>query len=44
MWGLFDRIINSYMKEEELIDAHMSTASVAIINFMHKAPAEYVSA
>lgn len=44
MWGLFAAIIDSYQKEKGLLDPHMSTVSVALINYMVKAPTDFVSA
>jgi len=38
MWGLYHRIITSYLNDEGVIDDLIAKASVPLINFMDKAP------
>jgi hypothetical protein len=44
MWNLFSQIIDSYMTDSGVLDPHMQIVSVALVNFMVKAPNEYINA
>jgi hypothetical protein len=44
MWGFFVAIIESYNSDKGVIDQHMSIASVAIVNYMVKAPQDFANA
>jgi hypothetical protein len=43
MWGIFTEIINVYMADRGIIDSHLPTVTVILINFMCKAPKEFVN-
>jgi len=43
MWGFFVSIVDSYMKDKGILDPHISTVSVVLINYMVKAPVDFIS-
>jgi hypothetical protein len=44
MWNLFRLIVESYMTDRGILDPHMQIVSVALVNYMVKAPNEFVNA
>lgn len=44
MWNIFGHIVTSYLQNKGVIDGNISAASVCLINFMVKAPADFKNA
>jgi hypothetical protein len=44
MWGLYRHIVSSYISNGGILDDMIAQASVPLINFMVKAPAEFKTA